>query len=89
MTHPNSPEDHTHALSKKEVQALQGREAMTEYRAEQQATLDKTAQLRALRLAQCKERTDTADRAVKHHRAEQGTSRRARPGVHQGLRGRP
>ena len=55
MTRPNTPEDHTHAVSKKEVQALQGREAMTEYRAEQQATLDKTARLRALRLAQGKE----------------------------------
>jgi hypothetical protein len=87
MTRPNSPEDHTHAVSKKEVQALQGREAMTEYRAEQQAALDKTAELRALRLAQ--ERTDTADPAVKRDMAEQGTSRRARPGLHQGLRGRP
>ena len=43
MTRPNSPDDHTRAISKKEVQALQGREAMTEYRAEQQAMLDKSA----------------------------------------------
>jgi hypothetical protein len=85
MTRPNTPEDHTHAVSKKEVQALQGREAMTEYRAEQQATLDKTARLRALRLAQGK--ADTTDLAVKSGSAKEGTSRRARLGLHQGPRG--
>jgi hypothetical protein len=87
MTRPNTPEDHTHAVSKKEVQALQGREAITEYRAEQQATLDKTARLRALRLAQGKEQTDTADLAAKSGSPKEGTSRRARLGLHQGLRG--
>ena len=89
MTRPNTPEDHTHAVSKKEVQALQGREAMTEYRAEQQATLDKTARLRALRLAQDKEQTDAADLAVESGSPREGTSRRARLGLHQAVRGRP
>jgi hypothetical protein len=37
------PEEATQAISKKEVQAQQGQEAMTEYRAEQEAMLDKTA----------------------------------------------
>jgi hypothetical protein len=89
MTRPNSLDDQTHAVSKKEVQALQGREAMTEYRAELQATLDKSARLRALRLAPGKEQTDNADPAVTSGAVKQGTSRRARAGLHQGLRGRP
>jgi hypothetical protein len=66
MRRPNFRDDHPRAISKKEVQALQGRGAMTEYRAEQQAMLDKPARLRALRLAQAKEQTDTADPAVKN-----------------------
>ena len=47
--------DETHrraeALFKKEQQLRGGRQAMTEYQAELQAMRDKTARLRALRLA--------------------------------------
>ena len=38
-------------LFKKEQQLREGEKAMAEYQAEQQATRDKTARLRALRLA--------------------------------------
>jgi hypothetical protein len=48
MTTSNSDhERRAQALFKKEVQARQDQGAMTEYRAEQQATLDKIARLRA------------------------------------------
>ena len=59
-----SPEARAEALSKKEVQARQGQGATTEYRAEQQATRDKSGQrLRAERLAHDRDRTDTPNPA--------------------------
>jgi hypothetical protein len=45
------------ALFKKERQAQLGQQAMTQYRAEQEAVLIKTARLRALRLARDNQRT--------------------------------
>jgi hypothetical protein len=48
----NSPEQaRAEALFKKQEQAREGQKAMTEYQAEREATLNKTARLRALRLA--------------------------------------
>jgi len=49
----NAAEAHrrTEALFKKEQQVREGQQAMAEYRAELQAIRDKTARLRALRLA--------------------------------------
>jgi hypothetical protein len=83
MTRSNSPVHRAEAIFKEEVQARQGQEAMSEYQAEQQAMLDKTARLRALRLA--KGKADIAEPASTKRR----TSRRAKPGLHQGVRGRP
>lgn len=55
--------DETHrraeALFKKEAQSPEGRQAMTEQQAELQATREKTARLRALRLA--REATNPTD----------------------------
>jgi hypothetical protein len=85
MTSPPTPEEATRALSKKEVQKLQGEEAMTEYRAEQQAMLDKTARLRALRLTQDGKQTEggcAASGSPKHPPLSQ-----PRKGLHQGARG--
>jgi hypothetical protein len=65
MTRPSSPEDRAQVIFKKEVQARQGQEAMAQYQAELQATLDRTQRLRALRLARDNERTDAADPANK------------------------
>ena len=49
---PNSPEQaRAEALFKKQEQARLGQKAMSEYQAQQEATLQKTARLRALRLA--------------------------------------
>ena len=88
MTRPRSPEDRARTLFKKEALAQLGQEATSQYRAEQQATLDKTARLRALRLAWEKEQFNAADAANKGGGSvKQGPSRRARPG-HQRLRGR-
>ena len=49
----NSDEAHRHAeaLFKKEQQLREGQEAMAEYQAEPRAMQEKTARLRALRLA--------------------------------------
>ena len=83
MTKPSSSKARAEALFKKEVQAREGQEATTGYRAEQQATRDKTERLRAQRLAH--DRTDTTD-VTKDGRPT--VSRRARRGLHQGSRGR-
>jgi hypothetical protein len=48
---PRSPEQvRAEAAFKKQEQAREGQKAMTEYQLEREATLNKTARLRALRL---------------------------------------
>ena len=85
MTRSSSsdPERRAEALFKKEVQARQGHEAMTQYRAEQQATLDKTARLRAQRLAQ--NAKEPGAQPSKNATKPSGL-RRARRGLHLGAR---
>jgi hypothetical protein len=88
MTRPRSPDDRAQALFKKEAQAQLSQQATSQYRAEQQATLDKTARLRELRLAREKEQLAATDAANKGGGSvKQGPSRRARP-AHQRPRGR-
>jgi hypothetical protein len=48
---PDPARARAEALFKKEEQRREGEQAMAEYQAEHQATLEKTARLRALRLA--------------------------------------
>jgi hypothetical protein len=48
---PDPARARAEALFKKEEQRREGEQAMAEYQAERQATLEKTARLRALRLA--------------------------------------
>ena len=81
----SSPETRAEAVSKKEVQARQGAQATDQYRAEQKATLDKTARLRAQRLAQDTEQPGT--QPPSKNAAKPSGSRRARRGLHQGSRG--
>ena len=81
-----SPEARVEAVSKKEVQARQGQGATAEYRAEQKATRDKTARLRAQRLAQDTEQPGT--QPPSKNAAKPSGSRRARRGLHQGSRGK-
>ena len=66
----NAAEAHrrTEALFKKEQQVREGQQAMAEYRAELQAIRDKTARLRALRLAR-----DAADLKKPSNRTAQPT----------------
>lgn len=71
------------ALFKKEDQARQDQGAMSEYQAEQQATLDKTARLRAQRLAQAAE--EAGAQSTKNT-AKRSGSRRSRRGLHLGAR---
>jgi hypothetical protein len=47
---PNTDRTRAEALFKKEEQARQGKLAMTEYELNREATMQKTARLRALRL---------------------------------------
>ena len=49
--HPDPARARAEALFKKEEQRREGEQAMAEYQAERKATLEKTARLRALRLA--------------------------------------
>jgi len=56
----SSDQARAEAAFKKEERARQGQKAMAEHQAERQATLNKTARLRALRLAR--------DAAVMQHR---------------------
>jgi len=58
---PSTDRARAEALFRKEEQARQGQVAMTEYQARQQATLQKTERLRALRLAR------EAEQAKKPH----------------------
>ena len=48
---PDPARARAEALFKKEEQRREGEQAMAEYQAERKATLEKTARLRALRLA--------------------------------------
>jgi hypothetical protein len=61
VTRQKSAKARAQALFKKEVQAQLGQEAMSQYRAEQEAVIVKTARLRALRLARDQERTTAVD----------------------------
>jgi hypothetical protein len=72
------------ALFKKEEQQREGQKAMAEYVKERQAELDKTARLRALRLAHEAEGNPT--QAINDRSA---ATRRHRPrtGLHAGARG--
>ncbi len=58
-----SPQDKADAQFKKAQQAIDGAAAMAQYEAEAHATREKTARLRALRLA--KEEADAAEAASK------------------------
>ena len=71
----NTEEAHrrAEALFKKEQQVREGQQAMAEYQAELQAMRDKTARLRALRLAR-----DAADQKKPSNRTAQPTQRPAR-----------
>jgi hypothetical protein len=82
-TSSSDHERRAQALFKKEVQARQDQEAMSAYQAEQQATLDKTARLRAQRLAHAAEEPD-AQPTKKI--AKRSGSRRSRRGLHIGAR---
>jgi hypothetical protein len=63
VTRQKSAKARAQALFKKERQAQLGQQAMTQYRAEQEAVLIKTARLRALRLARDNQRTTAVDGA--------------------------
>ena len=73
------------ALFKKEEQQREGQKAMSEYLKERQAELEKTARLRALRLAHEAEGGSMAQTA----NDRSGVTRRHRPraGLHAGARG--
>jgi hypothetical protein len=59
---PDPARARAEALFKKEEQRREGEQAMAEYQAERQATLEKTARLRALRLARDAAAKDAAAR---------------------------
>jgi sensor c-di-GMP phosphodiesterase-like protein len=73
------------AVFKKEEQARQGQKAMTQYVAEQQATLAKTARLRAQRLAREAKLADAAQEPATDEPAAPA-GRRTRRGLHVGSR---
>ncbi len=73
------------ALFKKEEQQREGQKAMAEYVKERQAALDKTARLRALRLAHEAEGGSMAQ--TKNDRSETTRRHRPRAGLHAGARG--
>jgi hypothetical protein len=69
--------------AKQERRAIEGEANMARYLEQQQSTLDKTARLRALRLARAlQETTKPASRAS----VTENTERRPLPGLHQGVR---
>ena len=73
------------ALFKKEEQQREGQKAMAEYLKERQAELEKTARLRALRLAH---EADGGSRApATSDRSEATRRHRPRAGLHAGARG--
>jgi hypothetical protein len=59
---PDPARARAEALFKKEEQRREGEQAMAEYQAERKATLEKTARLRALRLARDAQAKDAAAR---------------------------
>ena len=74
------------ALFKKEEQQREGQKAMAEYLKERQAELDKTARLRALRLA--REAEGANGRAPSTNDRSEGSRRhQPRAGLHAGARG--
>jgi hypothetical protein len=70
-------------LAKKERLAIEGKANMARYLEQQQATLNKTARLRAQRLARMSDAGNPAKRSSKANK----TSRSLLPGLHQGVRG--
>jgi hypothetical protein len=75
------------ALFKKEEQQREGQKAMAEYVKERQAELEKTARLRALRLAREAAGADGTRAQPASGRSEATRSRRPRTGLHAGARG--
>ena len=73
------------ALFKKEEQQREGQKAMSEYLKERQAELEKTARLRALRLAH--EAEDGSRTQTTNDRSEATRRHRPRAGLHAGARG--
>lgn len=67
-------------IARKEKQAREAPVNMARYRQEQQATLDKTARLRAQRLAWPETKNPAASK-------KKPAPRRTLPGLHQGVRG--
>jgi hypothetical protein len=66
--------------AKQERRAIEGKANMARYREQQQKTLDKTARLRALRLAQA------PPKPAKRPSLTKNTERRPLLGLHQGVR---
>ena len=85
MTHlPHAETDaKKEKLAKKERLAIEGKANMARYLEQQQATLNKTARLRAQRLA----RMSDAGKPVRRSSKANETSRSPLPGLHQGVRG--
>jgi hypothetical protein len=73
--------------AKKEKREREGRENMTRYLEQHQATLDKTAHLRAQRLAQMPPVSKPASRMKHSSKPKNVEPRRPLPGLHQGVRG--
>ncbi len=80
MNRTRSPAE---TAARKERQEKEGKVNMARYLQQQQATLDKTARLRAVRLARSQP-TPPNKRAA---RPKGDASRRLLPGLHQGIRG--
>ena len=74
------------ALFKKEEQQREGQKAMAEYLKERQAELDKTARLRALRLAR-EAQGSSGEEPASSDRSERPRRHRPRAGLHAGARG--
>jgi hypothetical protein len=75
------------ALFKKEEQQREGQKAMAEYVKERQAELDKTARLRALRLAREADGGNGETGQPPSGRSESARRHRTRAGLHAGARG--
>jgi hypothetical protein len=70
--------------AKQEKRAVEGRANMARYLEHQQATLEKTARLRALRLAQVPKR----DQDRRHpDKPKESVEQQPQPGLHNGSRG--
>jgi len=75
------------ALFKKEEQQREGQKAMAEYVKERQAELEKTARLRAQRLAREAEGANGGGAATANNRTEAARRHRPRAGLQAGARG--